>query len=76
MTNSFWQVVLVKNSKKYIAFQHRNKTFHFRVSMFHALSTIAPLVRSLDCLMREVLETYTMVYVDDIVCMAINFKQH
>lgn len=34
LTNSFWQVELEKESRKYTAFQHKGKTYQFCVTPF------------------------------------------
>lgn len=58
MTSSFWQVPLHTDSRKYTAFQHRGRTYEFKVIVPFVLKiSTATLVRRLKHTLRDIGET-------------------
>lgn len=76
MTCSFWQIGLSKESRKYTAFQHKGKTYHFKVTPYGLSTSSAALVRCLDAISNEELDEFILLYVDDMVCQSSTYEQH
>lgn len=75
LTNSFWQVELQKESRKYTAFQHKGKTYQFCVTPFGLSTSSAALVRALDQVLDKEFDDFALVYVDDMVCQSNTFTE-
>jgi len=76
LTNSFWQIKLEQNSRKYTAFQHQGKTYHFTVVPYGLSTSSAALVRALDTIFRDEINDFLLLYVDDMLCQSDSFEEH
>lgn len=75
LTSSFWQIQLHPASRKYTAFQHRGKTYEFKVVPFGLKTSTAALVRGLDQALRGIGEQ-VIVFIDDILLKSDSEAEH
>lgn len=75
MTASFWQIPLHPDSRKYTAFMHEGKTYQFTVTPYGLNTSLASLIKALDLILREV-ESCTINFVDDILCLSDSVASH
>lgn len=76
LTSGFWQIPIRKCDRKYTAFLYRNKCYQFTVVPFGLSTSLAAMVRCLDKVMGTEVEDYTLVFVDDILCVSHTFEEH
>ena len=75
MTNSFCQIPLQAESKKYTAFQHRGKSYEFNVVPFGLKTSTAALVRGLDHVLQGIGD-HVISFVDDTLITSESTDQH
>lgn len=74
LTNSFWQMPLSEESKKFTAFTFEGRTYEFNVTPFGLKTSGASLIRGLERVLHGMRDTLT--FIDDILCLAENTDQH
>lgn len=75
LNSSFWQIPLHKNSRKYTAFLHQEKSYEFNAAPFGLKTSTAALVRALDRVLLG-LQDYVINYVDDLLIASETEEDH
>lgn len=76
MTSSYWQLELDKDSRKYTAFFHNGRCYHFKRMPFGLNISSAAFVRALDEILGEELLQDVIVYVNDILIASPSWEDH
>ena len=76
LTSGFWQIPIRKCDRQYTAFLYKNKCYQFKVVPFGLSTSLAAMVRCLDSALGNEVEKYTLVFVDDILCVSQTFEEH
>lgn len=76
LSASYWQILLTPESRQFTAFQFRGKTYQFKVTPFGISTSQAALVRALDQVFDDTIESFTVIYIDDICIISPNFETH
>ena len=74
LTASFWQVLLTQESKKYTAFLHRGKTYHFKVVSFRTKVSMAALSRASESVKKGL--DFLIDFCDDWAIISKGAEQH
>ena len=75
LTNSFHQINLSEESRKYTAFICDNRVYEFNVVPFGIKTSNAALIRGLDLAVAG-LEDFLITFVDDLLCISEDFDSH
>lgn len=76
LRSSFWQVPLKRESRDFTGFQYKGKTFRFTVTPFGLKTSLASLTRGLDTVLSEKVKKFTIIYVDDCLCLSNSMEEH
>lgn len=76
LTSGFWEIPIRRSDRKYTAFLYKNRCFQFTRVPFGLCTSLAAMVRCLDKVLGEDVERYTLVFVDDILCISKSFEEH
>ena len=76
ITSGFWRIPIRKCDRQYTAFLYRNRCYQFKVVPFVLSTSLAAMVRCLDSALGNEVENYTLVFVDDILCVSQTFEEH
>jgi len=75
LTSSYWQIPLNKESRKYVSFIYRDKTYSYRVCPFGLKTSQAALVRAVGNIIGEA-RSFTLYYVDDFLVYSSSVEEH
>lgn len=76
LSQAFWQIPLTDNSKKYTGFQYRNKVYQYTVNPYGLKTSLAALMRALQKVFNNETDKYSIIFVDDILCMSKSYEEH
>src|SRR6266536_3593523 len=76
LASAYWQILLTKRSRKYIAFLTAYKFYQFKVMPFGLVNTLAIFQRLMNNDLRDYLRKFCLVYLDDIIIYSKSLKDH
>lgn len=76
LTSSFWQMPLEEASRDYTAFMYKGKCYRYTVTPFGLKTSLASLTRGLDTILSEEVKKFTVIYVDDCLCISNSVDEH
>lgn len=76
LRHSFWQVPLKKECRDFTGFQYKGKTYRFMVTPFGLKTSLASLTRGLDNVLSDEVKKFTLIYVDDCLCLSSSIEEH
>jgi putative transposase len=75
LKSGYWQVPLNPNARKYSAFRTRRGKYQFRVLPFDLKNSPMTFVRLMNEVLRDYLDEFVQVYLDDIVIFSENLDE-
>ena len=76
LTSSFWQIPLAKESRDYTGFLYKGKCYRYTVTPFGLKTSLASLTCGLDKVLCDEVKKFTILYVDDCLCVSENIDEH
>lgn len=76
LTASFWQLELEEGIRKYTGFLYKNQTYVYKRTPFGLKNSLASLVRAMRLVLDEQFQEFTIIFVDDIMCISKTFEEH
>src|SRR6266498_1239963 len=76
LTSAYWQILLTKRSRKYIAFLTTYGLYQFKVIPFGLVNASATFQRLMNNVLRDYLRKFCLVYLDDIIIYSKSLKDH
>ena len=76
LKSEFWQILLAKETRKYIAFLYKNKCYQFKVVPCGLVTSLAAVVKCLELVLGHEVEDFVSVFVDDILIISRSFEEH
>jgi len=76
LRSSFWQIPLHQESRDFTGFMYRGKTYRFTVTPFGLKTSSASLTRGLDAVLNDEVKKFTIMYVDDCLCISRSVEEH
>lgn len=76
LRSSFWQVPLKKECRDFTGFMYKGKTYRFTVTPFGLKTSLASLTRGLDTVLSDEVKKFTIIYVDDCLCLSNSIQEH
>lgn len=70
LMSSIWQIPLATESMDYTGFMYRGKVYRYIVTPFGLTTSLASLTRRLDTVLTEEVKGFTIIYVDDSLCIS------
>lgn len=76
LVQSYWQVPLRPEDRKYTGFLFESKTYHFKVIPFGLSTAVAGFTRCMDIVLGPAVSSFTTAYVDDLLVTSDSFLSH
>ena len=76
LRSSFWQVPLKRECRDFTGFLYKGKTYRFTVTPFGLKTSLASLTRGLDTVLSDAVKKFTIIYVDDCLCLSNSLEEH
>nr|CAI5859444.1 unnamed protein product [Callosobruchus analis] len=76
LTASYWQIRIHEQDRKYVGFIYEGETYVFRKLPFGLSTSMASLIRCLNQVLGAACQSFTMIYVDDLLVFSDNIDQH
>lgn len=76
LTSSFWQIPLAPESRDFTGFMYQGKCYRYTVTPFGLKNSLASLTRGLDRVLSEEVKKFTVIYVDDCLCISQSVTEH
>lgn len=76
LVQSYWQVPLRPEDRKYTGFLFDSKTYHFKVIPFGLNTAVAGFTRCMDIVLGPNVGSFTVAYVDDLLVISSSFSDH
>src|SRR6266542_927830 len=76
LASAYWQILLTKRSRKYIAFLTAYRLYQFKVMPFELVNAPATFQRLMNDVLRDYLRKFCLVYLDDIIIYSKSLKDH
>lgn len=73
---AYWHILLTPPSRKYVAFQFRNKTYQFKRLPFGLNISMSVFTRAMHNILQGKFSNSIFVYVDDILIISNSFEEH
>lgn len=70
LTSSFWQMPLAEECRDFTGFLYKGRSYRYTVTPFGLKSSLASLTRGLDHILTEEVKRFTIIYVDDCLCIS------
>lgn len=76
LTSSFWQVPLAEDSRDFTGFLYKGRCYRYTVTPFGLKTSLASLTRGLDISLSDEVKDFTIIYVDDCLCISSSEEEH
>jgi len=76
LASAYWQILLTKRSRKYIAFLTAYGLYQFKVMPFGLVNVPATFQKLINDVLRDYLRKFCLVYLDDIIIYSKSLKDH
>src|SRR6266542_3585437 len=76
LASAYWQILLTKRSRKYIAFITAYELYQFKVMPFGLVNVPATFQRFMNDVLRDYLRKFCLIYLDDIIIYSKSLKDH
>ncbi len=76
LASAYWQILLTKRSKKYIAFLTAYELYQFKVMSFGLVNALATFQRLMNDVLRDYLRKFYLVYLNDIIIYFKSLKDY
>ena len=76
LTSSFWQMPLAEECQHFTGFLYKGRCYRYTVTPFGLKTSLASLTRGLDQVLTEEVKRFTIIYVDDCLCVSRSEEEH
>ena len=76
LRSSFWQIPLHQECRDFTGFLYEGKCYRYTVTPFGLKTSLASLTRGLDRVLSEEVKAFTILYVDDCLCISDSVEEH
>ncbi len=76
LASAYWQILLIKRSRKYTAFLIAYRLYQFKVMPFRLVNILATFQRLMNDDLRDYLRKFCLIYLDDIIIYFKSLKDH
>ena len=76
LKSSFWQIPLLEECRDFTGFLYKGRCYRYTVTPFGLKTSLASLTRGLDHVLSEEVEKFTIIYVNDCLCVSGSIEEH
>ncbi len=76
LASAYWQILLTKRSRKYIAFLIVYELYQFKVIPFGLVNALVTFQKLMNNVLRDYLRKFCLIYLDDIIIYSKSLKDH